>query len=70
MRTRITSYNVCYTKLLREFAALSAEDFVKNILIDKLNLGTLVVGDDHKFGKGRQGDYEHLTLLAESYNFV
>ncbi|MDA3807166.1 MAG: bifunctional riboflavin kinase/FAD synthetase [Thiomicrorhabdus sp.] len=42
------------------FAELSAEDFVQKILLDGLHIKHLVVGDDFRFGKQRQGDYAYL----------
>ncbi len=53
----------------KAFSELSAEDFIKNILIDKLNMTTLIIGDDHRFGKGRQGSMDNLQILSKKYNF-
>ncbi len=52
-----------------EFSRLSYSDFVKTILVDKLNTRCLVVGYDHKFGKDREGGYEFLKECADQYNF-
>jgi len=51
------------------FANLSAEQFIKNQLIDKLKMHTLIIGDDHKFGKDREGSIENLNILSKKYNF-
>ncbi len=53
----------------KEFSNLSYSDFVKNILVDKLNTRCLVVGYDHKFGKNREGGYEFLQQCADKYKF-
>ncbi len=53
----------------KNFASLSAENFIKDILIDKLNMETLIIGDDHRLGRGREGSYEHLLQLGEKYFF-
>lgn len=53
----------------RKFASLKAENFVKEYLIDKLNMSFLVIGDDHRFGNSRQGNYDHLSQLAKKYSF-
>lgn len=53
----------------KELAQLTYGDFVKYILIDKLNIKGLVVGYDHRFGKNREGSFESLKLLAEKYHF-
>ena len=48
---------------------LSAEDFVKEILIKKLNMKHLIVGDDFRFGYKRQGNYELLQALGQRFGF-
>lgn len=52
-----------------EFAQLSYEQFVKEILIEKIHTKYLVVGYDHKFGKNRQGDFEFLKNCADQFDF-
>jgi len=52
-----------------EFAQLSYEQFVEEILVGKIHTKYLVVGYDHKFGKNRQGDFEFLKNCAEKLNF-
>jgi len=53
----------------KKFAALSYSDFVKNILVDKIDTHCLVVGYDHKFGKNREGGYEYLKKCANQFGF-
>ncbi|MDO4434719.1 MAG: bifunctional riboflavin kinase/FAD synthetase [Alysiella sp.] len=48
-----------------DFASLSAQDFMTQILLDKLNTRFLLVGDDFRFGKGRTGDFEFLLQQTE-----
>lgn len=45
------------------FASQHADTFVEELLVDKLGVKFLVVGDDFRFGKGRQGDF---TMLMEA----
>ncbi len=52
-----------------EFANISAEDFVNDILVKKLNIKHLVVGNDFCFGKNRLGNVELLTKFAKLHNF-
>lgn len=52
-----------------EFAQIEAEDFVREILVDKLNAKWVVVGYDYRFGKGRKGDRELLKRLGTTYDF-
>lgn len=60
--------------LLLKFGArlseLSPEQFVKQILIDKLKSKAVVVGYDCAFGKNRSGNAETLELLGKKYNFL
>ena len=51
------------------FSELSAEDFVKKILIDQLNLAKIIIGYDHKFGKNRSADINDLISLGKKYDF-
>ncbi len=53
----------------KEFSKLSYSDFVKKILVDKINTHCLVVGYDHKFGKNREGGFEYLKDCAKQYGF-
>lgn len=51
------------------FSELSAEDFVKKILVDQLNLAKIIIGYDHKFGKNRSADINDLISLGKKYDF-
>lgn len=53
----------------KSFADLSYTDFVREILVEKLQVESLVVGYDHKFGKDRKGDFEMLKSLALAFKF-
>lgn len=56
-------------KFDHRLAELSAEDFIKQILIDRLHVKYLVIGDDFKFGKGRHGDFDMLKAAGKQYGF-
>lgn len=53
----------------KEFSQLSAREFVKSILVDKLNVSEMMVGYDHHFGKNRQGNFEELKVLGSEFGF-
>jgi len=53
----------------KEFANLSAEEFVKNILVDKLNAKHIIIGYDHRFGKGRSANIDDLKSFGKQYDF-
>jgi riboflavin kinase/FMN adenylyltransferase len=52
-----------------EIAALAPEDFVREILVDKLKARAVLVGANFHFGKGAAGDAAALQELGESYSF-
>jgi len=52
------------------FANLTAEEYVKDFLYAKFNPHTLIIGYDHKFGKGRTGDYHMLEIFGKALNFI
>ena len=51
------------------FSNLSAEQFVKEILVDKLNIHKIIIGHDHRFGKNRTADINDLIFFGEKYGF-
>ena len=60
---RLAELPVDYVWLLhfdQHLAELSAEAFIQHVLLDRLHLKFLLVGDDFHFGKGRQGNFELL----------
>jgi riboflavin kinase / FMN adenylyltransferase len=47
----------------------TAEDFVKEVLVDTLEARLVVVGEDFHFGHGRKGNVALLTELGKTYGF-
>jgi len=52
----------------REFAAVTAETFVEDILIQKIGMKAIVIGKDYKFGRNRKGSVEFLQQRADQYD--
>jgi riboflavin kinase/FMN adenylyltransferase len=52
-----------------ELAKLSPEDFVKSVLVEKLNARFVMVGHGFRFGANGEGDCELLAALALKYGF-
>ena len=52
-----------------EFAAISAEEFVKDILLTRIGMKAIVVGEDYTFGKNRKGDIKLLQTYSKNYGF-
>ncbi|HEY6838721.1 MAG TPA: bifunctional riboflavin kinase/FAD synthetase [Geobacteraceae bacterium] len=53
-----------------EFAAISAESFVRDILVGKIGIEELVIGYDYAFGRNREGNTALLAELGKQYGFV
>lgn len=53
----------------KEFASIEAEDFVKDIIVNKFHSVCIVVGYDYKFGRERKGDRDLLKKLGKLYGF-
>jgi riboflavin kinase / FMN adenylyltransferase len=53
----------------RDFADISAEDFVTNILVAKVGIKELVVGYDYAFGRNREGSIPLLREMGEKIGF-
>lgn len=54
----------------RELAAIEPEAFVKDILLARLRAREVVVGFNHRFGRGARGDARLLESLAEPLGFA
>jgi riboflavin kinase/FMN adenylyltransferase len=53
----------------KEFSQLTAEEFVKEILIDQLQIQKIIIGHDHRFGRNRTADINDLISFGEKYGF-
>ena len=52
-----------------DFRNLTGEEFVKQILVKKLQVKHLIVGYDHTFGKNRSGDFSLLKKMGSELGF-
>lgn len=52
-----------------EFSRLTALEFVRDFLVNKLNVKKLVIGYDHQFGKNREGSIQFLLDVCDTYGF-
>ncbi len=53
----------------QRFAAIRAQQFVRDVLVDGLQVRYLVVGDDFRFGYQREGDFSTLVEAGKTFNF-
>jgi riboflavin kinase/FMN adenylyltransferase len=66
---RIGLQNVIVHPFTLEFSRLTALEFVRDFLVNKLKVKKLVIGYDHQFGKNREGSLEFLKEVSETYGF-
>ena len=60
---------VIVKEFTKEFANLSAKDYVEQILVKELNTKQIVIGYDHHFGKNRSANIDDLKIFAKEFNF-
>jgi len=63
----VAHVHVC--RFSKPFAALTAEDFVRRILVDGLKARYVLVGDDFRFGAKRAGDFALLERMGKEFGF-
>ena len=51
------------------FSQLTAEQYIEEFLLAKFHPHTVIIGYDHRFGKGRQGDYHLLEEYSSRAGF-
>ena len=56
-------------KFTHEFSRLSSQDFVKQILVDKLHAKKVIIGYDHRFGRNRNADINDLRDFGKKLHF-
>lgn len=61
---------LCLQDFNESFRTLSAEDFVKKVLVEQLNVKHLIIGYDHRFGKNQAGDFSLLQKMAPQLGFT
>ena len=61
--------NIIVHPFTKDFSRLTALQFVRDYLVNKLKIKTIVIGYDHQFGKNREGSIELLKELAPIYDF-
>ncbi|WP_386695751.1 bifunctional riboflavin kinase/FAD synthetase [Lonepinella sp. MS14435] len=61
-------YVIC-AKFDRTFAEQTAQDFISELLVNKLNVKFLSIGDDFHFGQARQGNFALLQQASQKYRF-
>jgi riboflavin kinase/FMN adenylyltransferase len=57
------------TPFSRDFSNQSAEDYIRDVLVNKIGTKTIVIGYDHRFGKDRRGGLSDLLDLSDVYGY-
>ena len=52
-----------------EFAKKSAFEYVRDLLVVGMNVHTVIVGYDHRFGRNREGNFQKLLEYADMFQF-
>ncbi|GHA57683.1 bifunctional riboflavin kinase/FAD synthetase [Pontibacter akesuensis] len=53
----------------KEFSRTTSRSFITDILVRAIGTKVLIIGYDHRFGKNREGSFEHLKARADQYGF-
>lgn len=61
--------HVIYMAFEKELSRMSPVEYVRDILVNKIGVSTVVIGYDHHFGRNREGDIELLRELGPIYDF-
>lgn len=57
------------TPFSRDFSNQTAEEYIRDVLVNKIGTKKIVIGYDHRFGKDRQGGLNDLLRLGPVYGF-
>ena len=52
------------------FAKISPHDFIKDVLVDNIQVSHVITGYDHFFGQNRQGDFDLLSDMGRQFDFT
>ena len=61
--------HIVVEEFTKEFSRLTAFQFVKQLLVDKLKTNTIIIGYDHHFGKNRTANINDLKEFGKEFNF-
>jgi riboflavin kinase/FMN adenylyltransferase len=52
-----------------KFSRLTAEEFVKTVLVNQFNIHKIIIGHDHRFGRNRTANIDDLIAFGKQYGF-
>jgi riboflavin kinase/FMN adenylyltransferase len=53
-----------------DFSKITPHNFIKNILVEQINVSHVITGYDHFFGQNRQGDFDMLSKMGKEFGFT
>ena len=62
-------HNLLILNFTIEFSQKTSYEFIKEYLVDKIGVNEIVIGYDHHFGKGRDGNESSLRKMGEEFGF-
>ena len=62
-------HNLVIHKFTKDFSRIKSINFIRDILVGKLNMKHMIVGFNHHFGKNREGTFDSLLELSDLYDF-
>lgn len=66
---RMGLQNIIVHPFTMEFSRLTALEFVRDYLVNRLHVKKVVIGYDHQFGKNREGSVDYLKEVCDTYGF-
>ncbi len=57
------------TPFTRDFSNLSAEEYIEEILVNRIGMKKIFIGYDHRFGKNRAGSVIDLNRLSQQFGY-
>jgi riboflavin kinase/FMN adenylyltransferase len=57
------------TPFTRDFSNLSPQEYIREVLVDKIGTRHIIIGYDHRFGKDRKGGMKELQSFASDFGF-
>lgn len=70
---RLQEHDIDYLLIIpftREFAQLTSEEYIQQLLLTTVGARKLVIGYDHRFGKNREGGFDYLSQHADRYGLA
>lgn len=57
------------TPFTRDFSNLTPQEYIREVLVDKIGTSQIIIGYDHRFGKDRKGGLDELQKFASDFGF-